>query len=134
MAAPIVVTGATGFIGTALVPALRAAGHPVTALTRDAERARRVLGDATCVTADLQSPGPWTSALAGAAAIVHLAGAPIAGQRWDARYKQRLRDSRVETTRTLVEAIAALPAASRPRALIASSGIDYYPFAPDGRA
>jgi uncharacterized protein (TIGR01777 family) len=131
MAAAIVVTGATGFIGTALVAALRAAGHAVTALTRDASRARRVLGDATVVTADLQSAGPWTSALAGAAAIVHLAGEPVAGRRWDAREKQRLRDSRVETTRTLVEAIAALPAASRPRALISASGIDYYPFAPD---
>ena len=130
-AGPIVVTGATGFIGAALVPALRAAGHPVTALTRDAERAQRVLGDATCVTADLQDAGPWTSAIAGAAAIVHLAGEPVAGRRWDARTKQRLRDSRVETTRTLVEAIAALPAAARPRALIAASGIDYYPFAPD---
>lgn len=133
MAAPIVVTGATGFIGTALVPALRAAGHAITALTRDAERARRTLGDATCVTADLQSAGPWTSALAGAAALVHLAGEPLAGRRWDARTKQRLRDSRVETTRTLVEAIAAVPAESRPRALIASSGTDYYPFAPDTR-
>ncbi len=134
MAAPIVVTGATGFIGTALVPVLRAAGHPVTALSRDADRARRALGDVAVVTADLQSAGAWTSALAGAAAILHLAGEPVSHRRWDARQKQRLRDSRVETTRTLVEAIAALPAASRPRALIASSGIDYYPFAADGRA
>jgi uncharacterized protein (TIGR01777 family) len=134
MAGPVVVTGATGFIGTALVPALRAAGHPVTVLSRDADRARRALGDVTAVTADLQSAGPWTSALAGAAAVVHLAGEPISGRRWDAREKQRLRDSRVETTRTLVEAIAALPAAGRPRALIAASGIDYYPFAADGRA
>jgi hypothetical protein len=131
---PVVVTGASGFIGAALVAALRAAGRAVTVLSRDAERARRELGDATCVTADLQSPGPWTAALDGAAAIVHLAGEPIAGRRWDARQKQRLRDSRVETTRTLVEAIAAVPAASRPRALISASGTDYYPFAPDGGA
>jgi uncharacterized protein len=133
VAGPLVVTGATGFIGAALVPALRAAGHPVTVLSRDADRARRALGDVTAVTADLQTAGPWTSALAGAAAIVHLAGEPVAGRRWNARIKQRLRDSRVETTRTLVEAIAALPAASRPRALITSSGIDYYPFALDAR-
>lgn len=133
MAARIVVTGATGFIGTPLVAALREAGHAVTALSRDADRARRVLSDVAVVTADLQSAGPWTSALASASALVHLAGEPVADRRWDARTKQRLRDSRVETTRALVEAIAALPAASRPRALISSSGSDYYPFAADGR-
>jgi uncharacterized protein (TIGR01777 family) len=127
----IVVTGATGFIGTAIVPALRAAGHAVTVLSRDAGRARQALGDVTCVAADLQSPGAWTAALAGAGAVIHLAGEAIAGGRWDARRKQLLRDSRVETTRTLVEAITALPPASRPAALISASGADYYPFAPD---
>jgi uncharacterized protein (TIGR01777 family) len=85
------------------------------------------------VTCDLQHLGAWTASLAGASAIVHLAGEPVAARRWDARQKQRLRDSRVEATRTLVEAIAALPAAARPRALISASGTDYYPFAPDGR-
>jgi uncharacterized protein (TIGR01777 family) len=127
----IVVTGATGFIGTAVVEALRARGDSVTVLTRAADRARAALGDVTAVTADLQSPGPWTAALAGTDAIVHLAGEPIAARRWDARQKQRLRDSRVEATRTLVEALAAVPAAVRPRALISASGADYYPFAPD---
>jgi uncharacterized protein (TIGR01777 family) len=130
-AGKIVVTGATGLIGSALVAALKGAGHAITVLSRDADRARAKLGDVTAITADLQSAGAWTSALADAAAVVHLAGEPIAARRWDARQKQRLRDSRVETTRVLVEAIAALPAASRPRALIGTSGIDYYPFAPD---
>jgi uncharacterized protein (TIGR01777 family) len=127
----IVVTGATGFIGTALIAALRAAGAAINVLSRHADRARQQLGEVTAVTCDLQSLGPWTTALEGAAAIVHLAGEPIAGRRWDARQKQRLRDSRVEATRTLVEAIAALPATARPRALISASGADYYPFAPD---
>jgi uncharacterized protein (TIGR01777 family) len=127
----IIVTGATGFIGAPLVAALRQAGHAVIALTRDAGHARSVLAqaDVRCVTADLQTPGPWTDELAGAGAIVHLAGESVAGKRWDARFKQRLRDSRIETTRTLVEALAQLPAAQRPRALIAASGGDYYPFA-----
>jgi len=130
----IVVTGATGFIGTALVGALRARGDAVVVLSRDAERARAALagaGEVTAVTAELQSPGPWTEALAGADAVVHLAGEALAAARWDARQKQRIRDSRVEATRTLVEALAALPAAARPRALISASGADYYPFAPD---
>ena len=130
----IVVTGATGFIGTTLVGALRARGDAVVVLSRNAERARATLGAVgavTAVTAELQSPGPWTTALAETDAVVHLAGEPIAAARWDARQKQRIRDSRVEATRTLVEAIAALPAAARPRALISASGADYYPFAPD---
>jgi uncharacterized protein (TIGR01777 family) len=127
----IAVTGATGFLGTALVGALRDSGAAVVVLTRDAARARAVLGDVTAVTADLQSPGPWTAALAGTDAVVNLAGEPLAGKRWDARQKQQLRDSRVETTRTVVEAIAALPAPARPRVLVSASGADYYPFAPD---
>jgi uncharacterized protein (TIGR01777 family) len=127
----VVVTGATGYVGAALVRALLAGGDSVVALTRDPDRARSVLGTATAVAANLEQPGAWTAALAGADAVVHLAGESVAGRRWDARQKQRIRDSRVETTRTLVEAIAALPAAARPRALIAASGADYYPVAPD---
>ncbi|HEX4416603.1 MAG TPA: TIGR01777 family oxidoreductase [Kofleriaceae bacterium] len=124
-------TGATGFIGTALVGALQGRGDAVVVLSRDAARARAALGDVTAVAADLQSPGPWGAALAGCDAVVHLAGEPIAARRWDARQKQRLRDSRIETTRTVVEAIAALPEPQRPRILISASGADYYPFAPD---
>lgn len=126
----VVVTGATGFLGTGIVAALRERGDTVVALSRDAARARAALG-VEAVTADLESPGPWTDALRGAGAIVHLAGEPIAGKRWSSRQKQVIRDSRVEATRTLVEAIAALPAADRPQALIHASGADYYPFVPD---
>jgi uncharacterized protein len=134
----VVVTGATGFIGTALTAALRGRGDAIVALSRDAERARAMLagterspGDVTAVTADLQARGPWTAALAGTDAIVHLAGEPVAARRWDARQKQLIRDSRVESTRMLVEAIAELPAAQRPRVLVSASGIDYYPFTPE---
>jgi hypothetical protein len=125
----VVVTGATGFIGSALVAALRARGDDVTVLSRDAARAQAQLGEVTAVTADLETAGPWTAALAGAHGIVHLAGEPIAARRWDARQKQVLRDSRVESTRTIVEALAALPPSERPRVLVSASGADYYPFA-----
>jgi uncharacterized protein len=126
----VVITGATGFVGQALVPALVARGDEVVALSRDAERARaRLPAGVTAVTADLEEPGAWTAALAGAGAVVHLAGEPVAGKRWDARQRQVIRDSRVETTRTIVEAIGALPAGARPGCLVSASGTDYYPFA-----
>ncbi|HET7500714.1 MAG TPA: TIGR01777 family oxidoreductase [Kofleriaceae bacterium] len=125
----IAITGATGFVGVALVEALRARGDAITVLSRDPGHARAVLGEVTAVAADLAAAGPWTAALAGADAIVHLAGESLAARRWSARQKQRIRDSRVESTRTLVEACAALPAAQRPRALITASGVDFYPFA-----
>lgn len=127
----VVVTGATGFIGTALVPALRARGDEVVVLSRDADRARRALGDVTAVEANLEEPGAWAQALAGADAVIHLAGQSVGARRWNAREKQVIRDSRVETTRTLVESIGALPAADRPRVLASASGTDYYPFAAD---
>jgi uncharacterized protein (TIGR01777 family) len=126
----VVVTGATGFIGRPLVAALRARGDEVIALVRDVERARKHLGSdegLRLVLAELETPGPWFDQIDGADAIIHIAGEPIAAKRWDARQKQLIRDSRVESTRTIVEAIGA--ASQKPKALVVASGIDYYAFA-----
>jgi uncharacterized protein (TIGR01777 family) len=123
----IVVTGATGFIGKALVSKLRERGDHVVALVRNVEKAKSL--GVELVQSDLESAGSLSSAIAGADAIIHLAGAPVAGKRWDSRVKQEIRDSRVETTRTLVEAIGKLD--KKPGALVVASGIDYYPFALD---
>jgi hypothetical protein len=122
----VVVTGATGFVGRALVPALAAAGHEITALTRSTASAAG-LGAQRIVETELENPATLAPILEGHDAIIHLAGAPIAGRRWDARQKQILRDSRVESTRAIVEALATL--ATRPRVLIHASGIDYYGYA-----
>ena len=125
----IVVTGATGLVGKPLVRALIERGDAVLALVRDEARARAALGDRVEVLqANLEEPGAWQGRLA-ADAVVHLAGEPIAGHRLDARQKQRVRDSRVESARVIVEGIAALDAGARPRALVSASGIDYYGFA-----
>jgi len=123
----IVVTGGTGYIGQRLVARLRDRGDAVTALVRNAERAKQELPDVRLVNADLETPGAWTLALHGADAIVHLAGENVGARRWNAHVKQLIRDSRVETTRTIVEAIARAP----PKVLVTASGVDYYEFDAD---
>ena len=112
----VLVTGSTGFIGSALVSALTAAGHQVTRLVRKLAGAGEVRWDPTAGAID-------TGGLEGHDAVVHLAGENIAG-RWTAAKKQRIRESRVNGTRLLTEALAKL--SRRPRALVCASAIGYY--------
>ena len=116
--ATIAITGATGFIGSALVEDLRAAGHGVRRLVRD-ER-RRGPDDAVWdPAAGRLDPG----ALEGADALVHLAGEPIA-QRWTAAVKRRIRESRVQSTRLLATAIVSLR--RPPRVFVSGSAMGIY--------
>jgi uncharacterized protein (TIGR01777 family) len=126
--ARILVTGATGFVGRPLVAALLARGDQVVVLTRNPERAAS-LGKVEAIQAEIETAGPWQDAIAGCDAVVHLAGESVGERRWSAIVKQAIRDSRVEGTARIVDAIAAAPAERRPRVLVSSSGIDYYPFA-----
>lgn len=121
----IVIAGGTGFLGSALASELDRAGHDIVVLTRSAGsdvpgRARAVVWKA-----DGSASGAWVSALDGADAVVNLTGEPLPAKRWNARQKQRLIDTRVLPTRSLVAAAAAVP--SPPRALFNASGVGYYP-------
>ncbi len=119
----VTVSGATGLIGPALVGALLERGAQVTVLTRDPERARARLGEVEALSWDLlREPAP-AQALSGRDAVVHLAGEPVA-QRWSAKVKRAIRDSRVIGTRNLVEGLTG--AAQRPRVLLSSSASGYY--------
>ena len=123
----VVVTGATGTIGTALCAALLDRGDQVTALSRNAERARAVLGDRVQTLAwplPTQQPPP-PEALAGCDAVVHLLGEPL-DQRWTERAKAEIRDSRVRGTRSLVQALAQLPVDARPGVLVSQSATGFY--------
>jgi hypothetical protein len=113
----ILIAGASGFLGRHLVPHLRNAGHRVTPLVRRPPRPGEVRWDPTAGVLD-------GDVVAGADAIINLAGAGVSDRRWTAHYKKVLVDSRVDATRTLALALAAAPA--RPRALLNASGVHFY--------
>jgi uncharacterized protein len=123
----VVITGATGVIGRALVVALRARGDDVVALSRDDERARMALGDGVDVFAwpDPVAGPPPADALGGADAVVNLIGEPLA-QRWTAEVRRKIRESRVLGTRSLVAGLRSLLPERRPRTLVSQSAVGYY--------
>jgi uncharacterized protein (TIGR01777 family) len=118
------VTGATGFVGPYLLAHL---DRPVI-VTREAARARGELvgRDVEVRECDLNAGPPPADAVRGIDVVFHLAGESVAGGRWTKKKKQRIRDSRVNGTRHLVDALAQLPAGERPRALVSASAVGYY--------
>jgi uncharacterized protein (TIGR01777 family) len=121
----IVMTGGTGFIGRPLCASLCQEGHQLTLLTRRREDAQRLCGSTvTAVEWNGREAGAWEHCLEGADAVVNLAGAPIADGRWTEARKRLLTESRVLTTRLLVEAMSRR--SSKPRTLVSASGIGYY--------
>lgn len=128
----VAVTGGTGFIGQAVVRALLGRGDSVVVLTRDPFEASARLGSSASKgsgelqikTWDPGESGSWQEFVAGADAVLHLAGENIGGTRLGPRLLERARRSRVETARLLVEAFA--EAASPPRVLVSASGVGYY--------
>jgi uncharacterized protein len=119
----VLVTGASGFLGSAVCDALLARGDETAGLTRDPQRARQ--GNPT-VTWHAWSPAaerPPASALEGVDGVVNLVGEPI-DQRWTEAAKQRIRDSRERSTKNLVDAISATE--PRPKTLVSQSAVGYY--------
>jgi len=120
----VLIAGATGFVGRALVLRLRAEGHHVIAYVRSVERAASQLGaEAELLPIDA-SPQRAAQALVGLDAVINLAGQNLFGGRWSRKRKRSLAGSRVETTRQLVDLIGTLP--RPPRVLISASGVGIY--------
>ncbi len=120
----IVITGGSGLIGVALARELGSAGHEVVALTRDPSRVGPLPPGTRAVQWDGKTPDGWGSLLDEGTAIVHLAGDSVAAGRWTDEKKRRIRQSRVESGRAVLEAIR--QAKSRPRALLQGSAVGYY--------
>jgi len=116
----VAVTGSSGLIGTALVAALRADGHRVIRLVRMGPAAP----DTLVWDPYAERGGLDPKSLEGVGAVVHLAGAGIADKRWTPRYKAEIRDSRVQGTKALAGALAAM--ATPPGVLLSQSAIGWY--------
>jgi uncharacterized protein (TIGR01777 family) len=119
----IIVTGATGLVGSALVRTLLAEGHAVTRLSRGAPRGATPAG-VTDVRWDPEAGSVEAEALEGHDAAVHLAGEPIAEGRWTDEKKRRIRESRVKGTRLVAETLAGL--GQKPEVLVSASAIGFY--------
>ena len=122
----VAVIGGTGFIGQALIRALRERGDSVITLSRDIFRAKEILGDGIELVdwgAEGRS-GPWEGEISRSDAVLNFAGESIFAKRWDSAYKSRIWSSRVDRTQQIIEAIGRK--SQRPRILINASAIGVY--------
>jgi len=117
----VLVTGATGFIGRALVMRLLGGGHHVAAWVRDDARARDLLGREVELVSARSSV---SDAIARADAVVNLAGESVFGGRWTEARKKALTASRVDLTRSIAAAIEASP--TRPSVFVSASAVGFY--------
>jgi len=115
----VLVSGSSGLVGSALIPALVSGGHEVVCLVRSQPR-----DEASEVRWDPQAGEIDGAGLKGVDAAVHLAGESIAAGRWTAARKDRILESRVRGTRLLAEALAGLE--QRPAVLVSASAVGYY--------
>jgi len=125
----VAITGATGFVGSRLVERLHQLGDSILVLTRNPDKARRVFPTSAYPNLEIvaytaKESGPWQQSLAGCDAIVNLAGAPLAEERWTPERKREIMDSRKIGTEKIVEAIGA--ADPKPKVLVNASAVGYY--------
>jgi uncharacterized protein len=115
----ILVSGASGLVGSALLPQLLTSGHHVLSLVRRPATTSQELGW-NPETGELFEPEQFD----GIDAVIHLAGENVAGKRWTPEQKDLIRRSRVEDTQKLATALAALP--TPPKHFLSASAIGYY--------
>jgi hypothetical protein len=125
----VFMTGGTGFVGKNLTRVLTEKGHEVTILTRPGEGRPPLPAGARYLEGDPTRPGPWQERAASHETFINLAGASIFS-RWTERRKRDLLESRILTTRNLVEAIRGRRKGIAH--LLSTSAVGYYGFHDEG--
>jgi len=121
----IIITGGTGFIGSALTRHLYAAGYDVVVVTRNAAKVIDMFeGRVSAASWNGSGFTNWEHFVDGSLAVINLAGESIAGGRWTTPRKRLIMDSRVFAGRTVTEAVAKV--ARKPKVVIQASAIGYY--------
>jgi uncharacterized protein (TIGR01777 family) len=124
----ILITGGTGFVGTQLTSRLIQDRHEVTILTRSLKGAKGASPGISYLEGDPTKKGAWQEAIKNHDVIINLAGASIFAK-WTEEYKRILRESRVSTTRNIVEGVPLDP--SKKITLFSTSAVGYYGFCGD---
>lgn len=118
------VTGATGLVGKRLCKRLIERGDQVLVLSRNPQEAKKKIPQAAGFLFFSPHQALEAQALDGIAGVIHLAGAPLFGKRWDDTYKREILESRVQGTERIVTALGQLQ--QKPEVLVCASAVGYY--------
>jgi uncharacterized protein (TIGR01777 family) len=124
----ILITGGTGFVGTRLMARLIQEGHGVTILTRSLKGVKGASPEMAYLEGNPTQKGPWQEAIKNHDAAINLAGASIFSK-WTDEHKVAILESRINTTRNIVEGIPSRP--ESPFMLFSTSAVGYYGFCGD---
>jgi uncharacterized protein len=119
----VLINGATGLIGTSLCRLFGSGDHQIVALSRPSGKAARLPGIETHQW-DPQTGPPPPAAFDGIDGVVNLAGEPLDAHRWTDEQKKRIRDSRIVTTRNLVEGLSSIE--RKPAVFVSGSAVGFY--------
>lgn len=125
MSKSIIITGATGLIGDAIVHKLHSRGDEVTVFTRSPQKGKETFPFINnFVKWDYNKPDEWKNELEGKTAVIHLAGKNLMKQRWNDEHKKEAYNSRIDSSQALVEAMR--NCVQKPEVFLSSSAIGYY--------
>lgn len=123
----IVITGATGLIGRKISEVLINRGDELIIFTRSPEKAKQIIpGAKEYVKWNYKFPGEWKQKLESVDSVIHLAGENVMGKRWTEKYKNKILESRIVSTKNLIETIS--HAEQKPSSFISASAVGYYPY------